>query len=148
MQFINLIILNFTFLNLGTFYSTFLLKTRVAKNRPNYPSWLHRCWWRMLKEQMCWWQVWDVDDRFTIVVTDLLHRENHQPNEKVANIMILPPTAAISHHHKVTNITISPTSLSPSEFDVFVGFIFCRPGSRNLWTASNSNSVLISWILR
>ena len=30
----------------------------------------------------------------------------------------------------------------------FVGFMFCRPGSRNLWTASNSNSALISWILR
>ena len=32
---------------------------------------------------------------------------------KVANIMILPPTSEISHHHKVTNITMSPTSLSP-----------------------------------
>ena len=27
--------------------------------------------------------------------------------------MILPPTSEISHHHIVTNITISPTSLSP-----------------------------------
>ena len=27
--------------------------------------------------------------------------------------MILPPTSEISHHHKVTNITMSPTSLSP-----------------------------------
>ena len=26
--------------------------------------------------------------------------------------MILPPTSEISHHHKVTNITMSPTSLS------------------------------------
>ena len=28
--------------------------------------------------------------------------------------MILPPTSKIGHHHEVTNITISPTSLSPS----------------------------------
>ena len=27
--------------------------------------------------------------------------------------MILPPTSQISHHHKVTSITMSPTSLSP-----------------------------------
>ena len=27
--------------------------------------------------------------------------------------MILQPTSEISHHHKVTNITMSPTSLSP-----------------------------------
>ena len=27
--------------------------------------------------------------------------------------MILPPTSQIRHHHKVTNITMSPTSLSP-----------------------------------
>ena len=34
---------------------------------------------------------------------------------KITNIMILPPTSEISHHHKVTNITMSPTSLSPFE---------------------------------
>ena len=28
--------------------------------------------------------------------------------------MILPPTSKTSHHHKVTNITMSSTSLSPS----------------------------------
>ena len=27
--------------------------------------------------------------------------------------MILPPASKISQHHKVTNITMSPTSLSP-----------------------------------
>ena len=51
-------------------------------------------------DQMCWWQVWDVGDRFRMLVTDLFHWENHQHNEK-------------SHHHKITNITMSPTSLSP-----------------------------------
>ena len=29
---------------------------------------------------------------------------------------MLPPTSDISHHHKVTNITMSPTSLSPGPF--------------------------------
>ena len=62
---------------------------------------------------MCWWQVWDVGDRFRMLVTDLIHWENHQHNEKVLNIMILSPTSEISHHDKVTNITMSPTSLSP-----------------------------------
>ena len=33
--------------------------------------------------------------------------------------MILPPTSEISHHHKVTNITMSPTSLSPKQTGVF-----------------------------
>jgi len=41
--------------------------------------------------QMCWWQVWDVCDRFRMMVTDLI----------------------VSHCHKVTNITMSPISLSP-----------------------------------
>ena len=33
--------------------------------------------------------------------------------------MILPPTSEISHHHKVTNTTMSPTSLSPPGFSDF-----------------------------
>ena len=32
--------------------------------------------------------------------------------------MILPPTSEISHHHKVTNITMSPLSLSL--------YLYCR----------------------
>ena len=32
--------------------------------------------------------------------------------------MILPPTSEISHHHKVTNITMSPTSLSTFWFPI------------------------------
>ena len=32
--------------------------------------------------------------------------------------MILAPTFQIGHHHKVTNITMSPTSLSPIDGDV------------------------------
>ena len=60
-------------------------------------------------DQMYWWQVWDVDDRFTMLMND----ERCWWTKKVANIMILPPTSEISHHLKVTNITMSPTSLSP-----------------------------------
>ena len=33
-------------------------------------------------DQMCWWQVWDVGDRFRMLVTDLIHWENHQHNAK------------------------------------------------------------------
>ena len=33
-------------------------------------------------DKMCWWQVWDVDDRFRMLVTDLIHWENHLDNEK------------------------------------------------------------------
>ena len=42
--------------------------------------------------------------------------------------MILPPTSQTSHHHKVTNITMSPTSLSPIstsrayQNNLFVGY--------------------------
>ena len=62
---------------------------------------------------MWWRQVWDVDDRFRLLVADLIHWENHQHNEKVADIMIMPPTSQIGHYHKGTNITMSPTTLSP-----------------------------------
>ena len=54
-------------------------------------------------DQMCWWQVWD--NGYIEKITNI--------TKKVANIMILSPTSEISHHHKVTNITMSPTSLSP-----------------------------------
>ena len=57
-------------------------------------------------DQMCSWQVWDVGDKFEMLVTDLIHLE-------ITNIMKKPPTSQISHHHKVTNITMSPTTLSP-----------------------------------
>ena len=39
--------------------------------------------------------------------------------------MILPPTSKISQHHKVTNITMSPTSLSP--------LIICRLRLNRCW---------------
>ena len=44
----------------------------------------------------CWLPIQDVGDRF---------------NTKVINMIILPPRSEIGHHHKVTNITMSPTSL-------------------------------------
>ena len=36
-------------------------------------------------DQMCWWQVWDVDDRFNTKITNI--------TKKVANLMILSPTS-------------------------------------------------------
>ena len=71
--------------------------------------WLHRFWRRIL-ETKC------VGDKFEMLVTDsgcwwaiLYIDKNTNITTKVANIMILPPTFEISHHHKVTNITMSPT---------------------------------------
>ena len=32
--------------------------------------------------RMCWWQVWDLGDRFRMLVTDLIHWKNHQHNGK------------------------------------------------------------------
>ena len=60
-----------------------------------------------------------VGDKFEMLMTDLIHWKTHQHIEKSRQhkwcyIMILPPTSQISHHHKVTNITISPTLLSPT----------------------------------
>ena len=69
--------------------------------------WLHRCWWRML-ETKC------AGDKVEMLVTDLIHWKITNITKKVGNIMILP-TSQIGHHHKVTNITRSPTSLSPYE---------------------------------
>ena len=89
---------------------------------------LHGCWWRMLMtdvgDQMCWWQVWDIGDRFRMLVTDLIHWINHQHNAK--SRQHIDSVANISNHYKVTNVTMSPTSLSPisqinigDDFDTF-----------------------------
>jgi len=51
-------------------------------------------------DQMFWWQVWDVGDRFGMLMTALLHLENHQDNEK-----------SCQHNDSTTNIsnqTIEP----------------------------------------
>ena len=60
-----------------------------------------------------------VDDKFQMLVTD--------SGPKVANIMILQPTSEISHYHKVTNITMSLTSLST--FIISLDNILCVAGS-------------------
>ena len=59
-------------------------------------------------DQTCWWQVLDVGDRFRMLMTDLIRRENHQNNEKSRQhndsaCQNLPWTSEMS-----------PTSLSPS----------------------------------
>ena len=40
-----------------------------------------------------WWQVWDVDDGFRILVTDLIIEKITTITKKVANIMILSPVS-------------------------------------------------------
>ena len=62
--------------------------------------------WRpnvLVSSLRCWWPI-----QYIMKITII--------TKQVANIMILPPTSENSHHHKVTNITMSPTSLSPSSY--------------------------------
>ena len=49
----------------------------------------------------------DVGDKFEILVTDSGCWRPIKYIEKIANIMILPPTSEISHHRKVTNIIVT-----------------------------------------
>ena len=74
-------------------------------------------------DEMCWWQLKDVDDRFfhfghpyplysyiTVGHQLLVHQL------LVTNIQKMSKISKFSHHHPriVTNITMSPTSLSPN----------------------------------
>ena len=69
-------------------------------------------------DQMCWWQVWDVGDRFRMLLIDLIHWENHQHNEKKSPTQwfcqqhlksVTIKSVTISYQHKdVTNITVTP----------------------------------------
>ena len=68
---------------------------------------LDRCWWGMLETEC-------VGDKFEMLVTDFIHWENHQHNEKKSI------TQRLCHQHlKSVTIIKSPTSLSPSK-------IICR----------------------
>ena len=73
--------------------------------------WWHLCWRRIL-ETKC------VGDNFKILVIEYIRWKNLRHNQKVANVMILPPKSQIGHHHKLTNITMSPTS--PSSLNRFL----------------------------
>ena len=58
-----------------------------------------------------------VGNKFEMLVTDSGYIEKiNNITKEVVNIKILPSTSEISHHHKVTNITMTPTSLSPFMF--------------------------------
>ena len=54
----------------------------------------------LVTDSRCWWPIKYIEKIAKIM-------------KKVVNIMILPTTSKISQHNKVTNITMSPTSLSP-----------------------------------
>jgi len=55
--------------------------------------------------------------------------------KRVASTMIFPPTSEINHYHKVTNITMSPTSLSP---------VYCWEDDSNGKTAILSEHINLS----
>jgi len=69
-------------------------------------------------DQMRWWQVWDVGDRFRMLVTDLIHWENHKHNEKrrqhndsATNIWNKSPSESHQHHcHPLWPYRRAPTS--------------------------------------
>ena len=55
---------------------------------PKFQLWISAFWGNtrimlvISMMEMCWWQVWDVGDRFRMLVTDLINRGHHQHNEK------------------------------------------------------------------
>ena len=105
---------------------------------------LHRCWWRML-EMKC------VGDNFEILVTDLrcywqFYWEYHQNYEKnsVTNIMVLSSISKNCHHHKITNIILSSTSLSPKiKMALFLPFL--RYHHRSNQAAIRQSHFFIVW---
>ena len=83
------------------------------------------CWWLYddeqvtlmlmtgVGEQICWWQVWDVGDRYRMLMTGLMHWKSHQDNEKnrqhhdrSTNISNRSPSQS-HQHNDVTNITVT-----------------------------------------
>ena len=70
---------------------SFLILWRITRRVSTFLSASpHRCWWQILvTDEVYWWQVWNVNDRLKMLVTDSLHCK--------------------SHRHKVTNITVAPT---------------------------------------
>ena len=88
------IVLNRTFFGIDSIFHPVRYLISVCFHR------LHRCWWRML-ETKC------VGDKFEMLVTDLIHWENHKHNET-------------SHHHNdyATNIWNQSIALSHQNNDV------------------------------
>ena len=61
-------------------------------------------------DQMCWWQVWDVSDRFGMLMTNFIHCENRQHNDSVTNIWNRSPTNRCHQHIDVTKITVTKST--------------------------------------
>ena len=73
---------------------------------------------------MCWWQVWYVGDRFRILVTDLIHWENHQNNES---------------YHMICAILYGPYSMPHIEWLIWHGSHTVDPSLSNIdWYFRNS----------
>ena len=93
-------------------------------------------------DQMCWWQVWDVGDQSRHQHQEFgINVKNQSPTSYSGilwcwwRIGMSPtrrkmlPTSKNGHHHKVTSIKMSPTSVSP------IGFVIhSRQSPRCLWS--------------
>ena len=57
-------------------------------------------------DEMWRWQVYDIDDRATLSITDWIQWKNTNIKRKVGNILIRSPKSLIGHNQEVTNITV------------------------------------------
>ena len=87
-----------------------------ALTRHGFEFWVGDGCWRqtvLMTSLRCWWPI-KCSEKITNIT------------KKVANIMILSPTSSIGNYYKITNITLSSTSLSPpySLYDIAVLITF------------------------
>ena len=73
-------------------------------------------------DQMCWWQVWDVGDKLRQLPTShscvlWCHSTSYYDvtnmQKNITNLLFSSPISQNGHHHYVTILTMSPTSLAP-----------------------------------
>ena len=75
-----------------------------------------------VEDQMCWCQVWDVGDRFKMLMINweyLINWENHQQDENVANITMSPTSLSTNLVRSRCNYNFlgdSPTSMQSPGF--------------------------------
>ena len=109
--------------NIGSFYCIVWLTTIIVIDWSMIiHPWIHLNWdtstgWvtSMLTtdvaDEMCWWQLWDVDDGFGYFGNQYLVSFNIS-----TNIEKMSPTCENRHQLWVIKITMSPTSLSPLNY--------------------------------
>ena len=142
---------------LETFATRKILFGILSDSPASAPNWTQngdidfgdRCWTQKLlvTSLRCWWP--NRSDRSKMLVTDLLHWKITKLMKKVANIRILSSISQIGHHHKITNLTLSPSlshskPLSPSK--LFLS-ILKRRKSRSNWMESPKIQVISGLIV-